>query len=197
MPHQNPAIDPPSTALLIMDYQPAILGSLDDHDQLLTLASGAVDLARQAGITVGYVRVAFTDEDYEQVPEANQMFAGVARSRALHHEAPESEIHGQLEPQPGDIVVRKTRVGAFSTTDLEKQLEDRGITTLILAGVSTSGVVLSTVREAADRDYRIYVLADASADPDQHGHAVLTEKVLPKQAHLITVADLPGLIASA
>jgi nicotinamidase-related amidase len=94
-------------------------------------------------------------------------------------------------------VVRKTRVGAFSTTDLDQQLNDRGITTLILAGVSTSGVVLSTVREAADRDYRIYVLADASADRDPHVHAVLTEKVLPMQAHLITVADLPGLIVTA
>jgi hypothetical protein len=86
-----------------MDYQPAVLGSLDDHDQLLTLASGAIDLARQAGITVAYVRLAFADEDYEQVPEANKMLAGVARSRALHHEAPESQIHGRLEPQPGDI----------------------------------------------------------------------------------------------
>jgi nicotinamidase-related amidase len=94
-------------------------------------------------------------------------------------------------------VVRKTRVGAFSTTDLEQQLNDRGITTLILAGVSTSGVVLSTVREAADRDYYIYVLADAIADRDPHVHTVLTEKVLPMQAHLITVADLPGLITTA
>ena len=80
---------------------------------------------------------------------------------------------------------------------MNRPTKDRGITTLILAGVSTSGVVLSTVREAADRDYRIYVLADASADRDPHVHAVLTEKVLPMQAHLITVADLPGLIVSA
>jgi len=66
-----------------MDYQPAILGGLGDHDHLLTLASGAIDLARQAGITVAYVRVAFADQDYEQVPEANKMLGGVARSRAL------------------------------------------------------------------------------------------------------------------
>jgi len=132
MSPQNPAIDPRRTALLIMDYQPAVLGSLADHDQLLTLASGAIGLARQAGITVAYVRVAFADQDYDQVPEANKMLAGVARSRALHHAAPETQIHGRLEPQSGDIVVRKTRVGAFSTTDLEQQLNNRGITTLCL-----------------------------------------------------------------
>src|SRR6201987_550002 len=110
MSPQNPAIDARRTALLIMDYPPAVLGGLNDHDQLLTLASGAIDLARQAGITVAYVRVAFADQDYEQVPEANKMLAAVARSRALHHPAPETQIHGRLEPQPGDIVVRKTRV---------------------------------------------------------------------------------------
>src|SRR6478752_859118 len=178
-----------------MDYQPAVLGGLDDHDQLLTLASGAIDLARQAGITIAYVRVAFADEDYEQVPEANKMLARVARSRALHHEAPEAQIHGRLEPAPGDIVVRKTRVGAFSTTDLDQQLQDRGITTLVLAGVSTSGVVLSTVREAADRDYQIYVLADASADRDPHVHAVLTDRIFPRQARVITVAQLDTLLS--
>ena len=43
MSPQNPAIDPRRTALLIMDYQPAVLGGLSDHDQLLTLASGAID----------------------------------------------------------------------------------------------------------------------------------------------------------
>jgi len=101
MSSQNPAIDPRRTALLIMDYQPAVLGRLNDHDRLLTLASGAIDLTRQAGITAAYVRVAFADEDYEEVPEANKMLAGVARSRALHHEAPETQIHGRLEPSPG------------------------------------------------------------------------------------------------
>jgi Isochorismatase family len=47
---------------------------------------------------------------------------------------------------------RKTRVGAMSTTDLDRQLRDRGIDTLVLAGISTSGVVLSTVVEATGRD---------------------------------------------
>jgi hypothetical protein len=57
-------------------------------------------------------------------------------------------------------------VGAFTTTDLDRQLRDRAITTLVLAGISTSGVVLSTVREAMDCDYRIVVLEDATADSD-------------------------------
>jgi nicotinamidase-related amidase len=79
--------------------------------------------------------------------------------------------------------------------DDAERLWDRGIATLILAGVSTSGVVLSTVRDAADRDTRVFVLADATADPEPGVHGFLTERVFPRQAHVITVAQLDSLLS--
>jgi nicotinamidase-related amidase len=117
------------------------------------------------------------------------------RRGELHADAPTSQIHGTLSPQPGDISVRKVRVGAFSTTDLEQQLRERGVTTLILAGISTSGVVLSTVREAMDRDYQILVLNDACADPDPQAHAFLVETLFPRHATVVDVNDLQRLFA--
>jgi nicotinamidase-related amidase len=105
-------------------------------------------------------------------------------------------VHGDIAPHPGDIVVRKTRVGAFSTTDLDRQLKERGIVTLLLAGITTSGVVLSTVRDAADRDYQLFVVADASADRDPDVHEFLVEKVFPMQAHVVRVADLDRLLSA-
>jgi nicotinamidase-related amidase len=56
------------------------------------------------------------------------------------------------------------------------------VTSLALGGIATSGVVLSTVREAADRDYEITVLEDLCLDADDEVHRVLTEKVFPRQA---------------
>jgi nicotinamidase-related amidase len=129
------------------------------------------------------------------IPATNKAFAPFAASgRFMHHEAPETAVYHHVAAEPGDIIVRKTRVGAFSTTDLDEQLRSRDVDTIILAGVSTSGVVLSTVRDAADRDYRGYVLADGSADRDSD---VLTQKVFPWQAHVIDVEDLPGLLSTA
>jgi nicotinamidase-related amidase len=64
------------------------------------------------------------------------------------------------------------------------------IDTLVVAGLTTAGVVLSTLRDAADEDYRLYVLADATADPDPEVHRVLTEKVFPHQADVISSDDL-------
>jgi nicotinamidase-related amidase len=85
-------------------------------------------------------------------------------------------------------VVTKRRIGAFAGSDLEIVLRSAGIEALVLAGVATSGVVLSTVRLAADMDYRLTVLADGCADADPEVHRVLTGKVFPRQATVQTVA---------
>jgi nicotinamidase-related amidase len=190
-----PPIDPPNAALLVMDYQRGIVERVADADALLARVAGAISMARARGVHIGYVRVAFEDSDYAAIPTTNKSFAALAGARMYHSAAPETAIHELVAPEPGDIVVRKTRVGAFSTTDLDRQLASRNVTTLVLAGISTSGVVLSTVRDAADRDYRVFVLADASADPDAELHDVLTQKVFPRQAHVITIAELADLLA--
>jgi nicotinamidase-related amidase len=193
----QPGIDPRDTALLVMDYQPAILHSIVDTEHLLSRVAEAIAVARRHGAQIGYVRVGLNDEDYAMVPPRSRMAPVVAAAgRALHSDSPATAIHAQLGPAPGDIIVRKTRVGAFSTTDLDRQLRDRGITTLILAGISTSGVVLSTVRDAHDRDYRVLVLTDATADAEPEVHQFLTEKIFPRQADVITVDELDGLFAA-
>ena len=104
------------------------------------------------------------------------------------------DYHEAVAPQEGDIVVRKRRVGAFSTTDLHEQLAARGIDTLVLAGLSTSGVVLSTVRHASDRDYRLLVLSDASADPEPDKHEFLTTRIFPGMATVLTTDELAAAL---
>ncbi|MFI0723669.1 cysteine hydrolase family protein [Streptomyces sp. NPDC021224] len=97
----------------------------------------------------------------------------------MHHEDAAAAVHERLAPQADDIVVRKVRHGAMSTTDLDRQLRKRNITTLVVPGIATSGVVLSTVTDAADRDYRLCVLSDGVTDPDTEVHDVLLHRVFP------------------
>ena len=198
MTDQHTTLDPNRTALLVMDYQEGIVGQLPETGPLLDRVTTAIDDVRGRGGHVGWVRVAFEDPEFDAVPETS-MFAAFAASAelraAMRADAPGTRIHARLAPEPADIQVRKTRVGAFSTTDLEQQLRKREITTLVLAGLSTSGVVLSTVREAMDRDYRIVVLRDACADRDAETHAFLTGTLFPHTAVVVDVAGLSGLWA--
>ncbi len=195
MAKSAPMIEPEKTALLVMDYQQGIVAMLPEPGLILERMHGAIAAARACNVKIGYVRVAFTDADYDAVPETNKAFAALAGSgRRMHDEAAETAIHERVKPQPDDIIVRKTRVGALSTTDLDAQLRARGIDTLILAGISTSGVVLSTLRDAADRDYRLYVLTDACADLDRTVHDTLTQSVFPRQAYTISTDELANLL---
>jgi nicotinamidase-related amidase len=176
-----------------MDYQNGIFERVANGDALIAGTKEAIARIRDHGGTVGYVRVGFADG---QAPSGT-MGRRIGREAALttfHADSPATQIHDEIAPQNGDIVVRKTRVGPFGTTDLHEQLQAKGVDTLILAGISTSGVVLSAVRDAADRDYRLIVLSDLCADPEADVHAFLTERIFPRQADVITSDQLAALL---
>ncbi|GAA2472567.1 hydrolase [Actinocorallia cavernae] len=196
-PAALPVIDPARTALLAMDLQGGILPLVPDPDALVERVKGAIADVRAAGGAIGYVRVAFTEDDWAAIPETNKSFSPLAAAKRNHHEDPDTQVDARIAPEDGDIVVRKVRIGAASTTDLYERLRERGIDTLILSGISTSGVVLSTLTDAADRDYRVIVLSDGVADRDQEVHRVLLEKVFPMRSYVIDITELRELLGAA
>ncbi|KAB8145700.1 cysteine hydrolase [Chloroflexia bacterium SDU3-3] len=173
-------------ALLVMDMQRNIVSRLGD-EALLARVSAAAAAARNIAIPVIYVAVRFR-EGYPEVSERNKMFGGI-RQRGGGEDASATEIHPAVAPQPGDLVVEKRRVSAFAGSDLDVLLRAKGVDTLILCGIATSGVVLSTLRYAADLDYRLCVLADGCADGDPEVHRVLLEKVFPRQADVLSIDE--------
>jgi nicotinamidase-related amidase len=177
----------PRPVLLVMDFQQGIVERLGDPS--VTNAAGrAVEAARTAGIPVMFVRVAFRP-GYPEAAATNATFARIHQGGdAMTEDHPATQVHSALEPRPDEPVILKRRVSAFSGSDLDVLLRAAGADTLVLAGISTSGVVLSTLRQAADLDYRLAVLSDACGDPDAEVHRVLTEKIFPRQA-VVTTAD--------
>jgi nicotinamidase-related amidase len=193
----TPTLDPRTTIVLAMDFQPGIIPRLPEGEQVLAAASRALQIARAHGAHVGYVRVGLTPEEFAAMPEHAPMKARLpADLGPMHADAAETQVDERIAPQDGDLVVRKPRVGAFAAPDFEPGLRERGIITLVLTGLSTSGVVLSTLRAAADRDYRVIVLADAVGDFKPDAHRVLLADVFPNQALVTTVDELDGLFAS-
>jgi nicotinamidase-related amidase len=171
------------TALLVMDVQESIVARYPDPDYLPRLRA-AMDAARLAELPVIYVVVGFRPGAPEVSPN-NRMFSGLAGRVGT---VP-NEIHPDVRPLPDDLVVTKRRVSAFAGSDLEVLLRSQQIDHLVLTGIATSGVVLSTLRQAADLDYRLTVLADGCLDNDPEVHTVLTTKIFPRQADVTTIAD--------
>jgi len=151
-----------ATVLLVMDVQRGIVERFADDPGYLERLAGAIGAAR-----------------------------GAAAGRFVEGD-PAAEIHPAVAPGPGDLVVTKRRVSGFTGSDLDVVLRALGAGTLVLTGIATSGVVLSTLRQAADLDYGLIVLADACLDADPEVHRVLTEKVFARQAEVSTVAQWAG-----
>jgi len=158
------SIDRGKTAVLIMDYQNQQLSYFSEEFQkeILGKANEVLAKARFQSIPVIYIEVVRGER------------------------TPEREIHRAITPKSGETVLTKSHVGPFSTTDLDEVLKKQGIETLVLMGISTSGCVLSTVRCAADMDYKLIVLSDCCADRDDEVQRVLMEKLFPRQATVAT-----------
>jgi nicotinamidase-related amidase len=175
------------TALLVMDVQNAVVARYPDPAYLPRLRA-ATDAARAAGRPVIHAVVGFRP-GFPEVSPRNKMFGGLPAMGASAAVEQGMAIHPDAAPQDGDLIVTKRRVSAFAGSDLDLLLRARQIDHLVLTGIATSGVVLSTLRQAADLDYRITVLADGCLDNDPEVHRVLTEKVFPAQAEVTTVAE--------
>jgi nicotinamidase-related amidase len=190
-------VDPKAAALLVMDFQTAIVEMVaTEKDALVTRTANLVEGARKAGMRVIYVVVGFR-AGYPEVSPKNLSFAPIRESRLFAEGSSGTEVHARVAPKPGEVVVTKHRVSAFAGTDLEMVLRANGIDTLILAGLATSGVVLSTLRHAADADYRLVVVEDCCGDRDAEVHRVLMEKVFPRQATVVKADELSSALSEA
>ncbi|RKT20796.1 nicotinamidase-related amidase [Paraburkholderia sp. RAU2J] len=185
-------VDPSKSALLVMDYQIDPLGKFmapTDSSEVLSLMPKLLAAARSAGMLVIYVVVSFRP-GYPEVSPRNSIFSFIAKNGLLQAGSPGAQIHPAVAPVEGEAVVIKHRIGAFSGTDLQTILQSQAIETLVVAGVHTSGVVLSTLRQAFDLDYQVVVAGDCCADPDREAHDMLLNRVFPKQATVTSAASL-------
>lgn len=175
------------TALLVMDVQNGIVERyVADNEDYLPRVEKSVEKAHDADVPVFYIVVRFRD-GYPELTPRNKAF-----SRINNADAESSMTEGNettepaIEPTDEDLVIGKKRVSAFAGSDLGMILRAQGITHLVLSGIATSGVVLSTLRYAADQDYELTALEDCCLDNDPEVHRVLTEKVFPRQATVTT-----------
>src|SRR3984957_9489287 len=178
-------LDSQKTAFLTLDLQKGIFGLVPGSERVMSVAAKAVAFARQNQFRIIHVGLGFSEgypeiQDFESSP-----FLRLKQNNLFVKGTPSMEFHGDIF-HPDDLVIYKQRVGAFSDNHLELVLRSHRVEHLVFFGIATSGIVLSTLRRAFDLDFRSVVLKDACFDGDQEVHRVLTEKVFPVQATVVT-----------
>jgi nicotinamidase-related amidase len=135
------------TAFLALDFTRHILEHFSHAPGVVERAAHAMTMARRADVPVFHVVPGSSGDD----------------------------IHPLLAPVEGEPILGKRTIGAFATTRLDDLLRAAEIRQIVVAGVATSGTVLSTTRWAFDVGYRVIVCADACDDPDPQVHAALID----------------------
>ena len=182
-------------ALLSMDLQSAIVSIYTQgQDDFISRVAGVQSWARARKTPILHVRIAFRP-GLPEVGSRNSLFAAIKKSPQWQKlfQGAAGEIHAAVAPQDGEVVITKHRISAFAGTDLEMILRANEIDTLILMGIATSGVVLATLLDGSDADYRVVVVKDCCADQDPEVHTCLTGKVFPRLAQVITAAELTAV----
>jgi nicotinamidase-related amidase len=180
-------LDPKKTAVLSLDIQEGIFGFIPPAKAILPNASLVMEKARKGGFTIFHVGIGF-ESGYPEISPLNKRFAMV-KERGIFVKGTDSAKIDPAIYKPGETVIYKHRVSAFAGNSLQMILRAQGIENLVLMGISTSGIVLSTIRAASDLDFQCIVVKDACFDPDEEVHRVLTEKVFAAQGTVITAKE--------
>jgi nicotinamidase-related amidase len=188
----EPPIDPARSAVLSMDMQVAIVPLYTgDQDAFTARAAKVLQRCRDCGMTVIHIQVG-SRPGMPEINPRNALFASIRNSpeRQKLFQGDGGRIHPAVAPLGEDIVITKCRISAFTGTNLDMILRANEIDTLVMFGIATSGVVLSTLLDAVDADYRSIVVTDCCADRDADVHTVLVEKFFAHRGAVVTAAKL-------
>ncbi len=107
-----------------------------------------------------------------------------------------AELVPELDAQPDDLLITKQTWGAFTGTDLDARLRARGVTQVVLSGISTSAGVESTARSAHEHGYHVALVTDAMTDRDAELHDHSVQRIFPRLGETATTEELLALLSS-
>ncbi|MEP1775942.1 MAG: isochorismatase family protein, partial [Nitratireductor sp.] len=158
-------------ALLVIDFvngfnDPEILGG-GNIDAAVKATVPLLAHARARGLPVIFTRIVYAQDG----SDAGLWCEKVPRLRELTETAAASQVVGELTPQAGELIIRKTQASAFFDTTLAAQLAYRGIDSLVMVGCTTSGCVRASAIDAMSSNIRTVVVSDCVGDRALEPHA--------------------------
>jgi nicotinamidase-related amidase len=160
-------IDPARTVMIVVDMQNDFVAAGAPMETpaaraTVPVLSASLDACRSAGVRVIYTAHVHRP-DGSDLGNFKELDDRIATHKALVDGTPGVEIYPDLQPAPGEHVIKKHRYSAFFGTDLDIILREWGIDTVIISGTTTENCCLSTARDALFRNYDVLFLSDATA----------------------------------
>lgn len=188
---QTPAITPARTALLVMHYQTDIMDLFPSvAPGLLSNTQQLCNAARRSGVSVYFAKIHFSP-GYPEVSPLNKNGQGIKQLGLFVHDRISPEL-GRREDEP---VINAHRASVFFGTDLQPRLSAQGIDTLIMVGVASTGVMLSSIAHASDADYRLFTVKDCCYDPDPVVHEHLFATAFESRTTVLSLDQALSLLA--
>ncbi|WP_024510588.1 isochorismatase family protein [Bradyrhizobium sp. ARR65] len=177
----------PNTALLVIDLQKGIAALPTAHpmQDVINNAATLLDAFRGRDLPVVLVNV-----DARAPGRTERSFSTDG------FPADWTDLVPELKQQPGDHAVTKRTWGAFTNTDLERYLRQRGVTQVVVAGVATSAGVESTARHAHELGFNVALAVDAMTDMDSEAHLNSVTRVFPRIGETGTTRELIDRLGS-
>ena len=107
----------------------------------------------------------------------------------------DDEISPELGRQISEPVIIAHRASVFFGTDLELRLSAQGVDTLIMVGIASTGVMLSSIAYASDADFQLYTVKDCCYDPDPVVHEHLFATAFASRTHVLSLDHALSLLA--
>jgi len=188
---QIPTINPARTALIVMHYQTDILALFPSvAPALLASTRKLCDAARARSIGVYFAQIRFSP-GYPEVSPLNRNGQGMKQMGLFV----DDRIAPELGQQADEPLIVAHRASVFFGTGLQAQLAERGVDTLIMVGIASTGVVLSSVAYASDADYRLFTVKDCCYDPDPVVHDHLFSTAFDSRTTVLSLQDALSLLA--
>ena len=181
---------PGRTALLLIDMQVDFVDG-DDAQAAVRQAASLADSARQAKVPCVFVRLITREDDETPFLQEWKTRRGLGAPPLCREGTRGAEFVGP-QPQGGEMVFSKKRYNAFIGTGLDTALRGEGIDTLVVAGLTTECCIDSSVRDAFERDYHVFVVSDATACYARELHRAALEALKLNCAGIVSSADVRG-----
>jgi biuret amidohydrolase len=194
----KPKIDTKRTAVLVLDVQNDLVGLTPRirENRVLEHMAAVIGQARRKRMPVIHI-TASVRADFLDIPRDNPLWDGLRKSRQLIFGTRGAAIHPKVRPLKSELVLNKTCVDPFLTTNLGQALQNHDVNTVILVGLWTNWVVEATARHASDMGYRVYIAREAVASNTAENHEFAMNRILPTICYVAGVKDLLAAMRSA